>query len=599
MNRFCHEKLCKKIDDIVKDYLFNISSLKNHNYFNINTSSDGQRNSYKCTGFNMLMGDNNNTYILEEEFFLEGCTRVFLINPIMKCLFEDHDIDNDWKYGTTFANPNISNREYELGNFVEFTVTFEGTNIGIKYTKSSYSDSERETCNRDYEYLDKGKSIPGFNKINTVEKVYALNWEEISEKSLTKGTPYTLGIIRRTEEVSVEKFFTTFFSKEEYEIFISKTKAAIKQAKDIIALSAIPQLLPNNMFTFKQEIIKKFEEAAIDELEYKFRDNVNGEGLSDKDIKIIKNNFFTNEYYKSLVGSSDFARCFITSEYLYSSLAQGLDIDYTSIVVGYLKSVEQLLYLLYLSAFEGKKGMYYWDRFDNKKEFNISDPLNFRYDPYNIEKDWRQKYFWHKKRIGEEAPEIGRLIYFLRYYDKMWAISEEGKEYIYKCLDDYRETCRNSYFHKDNISAEKYSVVERIRNNTHICLYYILGGFKMMDNSICIDVQLGIEDYSFELLYKNIREKRRRVFAIKYPDSNEKVICYLNADEKVEYNEAGILANAKLNFITTNMTRESVYNDDLINLLENESYVRNNVMTITRDNMPEYIEAIVVNKNRK
>ena len=209
MNKYYNDELCKRIDEIIKDYLFNISSLRNHNYFNLEASC---RRPNKCAGFNMLMGNNNNTYVLEEEHFLEGCTRVFLINPIMKCLLDNHDIDNDWQYGTTFANPNISNREYELGSFVEFITTFEGKNIGIKYTKSSYSQSENEAANRDFEYLYKGKSIPGFDKIKTVEKIYAINWDGVSEESLKNKNSSIPGIIKRTEEVTLESFFETYFS---------------------------------------------------------------------------------------------------------------------------------------------------------------------------------------------------------------------------------------------------------------------------------------------------------------------------------------------------------------------------------------------------
>lgn len=288
-----------------------------------------------------------------------------------------------------------------------------------------------------------------------------------------------------------------------------------------------------------------------------------------------------------------------TSEYLFKTVKEGLSIDYTAVVVGYLKSVEQLLYLLYLSAFEGASRMNYWDRCNKTKDFDISDSSRYRYDPFNLEKEWMQEKYGHRKKTGDNSPEIGELTRFLRYYEKMWSVSEDGKEYVFKCLEDFRGSCRNSHFHKDNIDLTQYSTVERIRNNTHICLHYLLGGFKLLDSTIDDKLQLGIVDYRFERLFQEIRQKRTRFFSAKFSDGTENVICYLNDDLNTVFNESSILANTQIRFIKTGLIRDTAFISDLIQLMNDAAYVKEHMIHITRNSMPGEIVAFMPKKKKQ
>lgn len=123
---FKMQEFQQQVDVIVQDYLYSVSSLKNHNHFKKEESADIRKKYYQSHGFGIFNQDNDNYYVVKEEFFLEGCTRVFLINPIMKLLLDSHGIENDWQFGSTFANFNISNREYELGSFLEFIAELDG-----------------------------------------------------------------------------------------------------------------------------------------------------------------------------------------------------------------------------------------------------------------------------------------------------------------------------------------------------------------------------------------------------------------------------------------------------------------------------------------
>lgn len=598
MSGFNTMELQRKIDAIVKEYLFNISSLGNHDYFNPRKVADSRTTYYKSTGFAILSSENENGYVVKEEQFLEGCTRVFLINPIFKTLMDAHDIKNDWQFGNTFANYTISNREYELGSFLEFIAVLKGEKIGVRYTRSSYSSAESFVMKRDSQYLYGKDKIPGFDELRQVDKIYALDWSGISEDEMDKIHPGMPGEKQMTEDMSIERFFDTYFSLDEYKIVVLSAKDAVVKAIEIIALSAVPHLLPNNMLTFKQAVLNEFNEGSMDILKYEFEDGSIPSALSEPDAKKIKDVFFTNGYKDALVSDAEFAKSFITSEYLFKTVKEGLSIDYTAVVVGYLKSVEQLLYLLYLSAFEGAARMNYWDRCNKTKDFDISDSSRYRYDPYNLEKEWMQEKYGHWKKTGDNSPEIGELTRFLRYYEKMWSVSEDGKEYVFKCLEDFRGSCRNSHFHKDNIDLTQYSTVKRIRNNTQICLYYLLGGFKLLDSTIDEKLQLGIVDYRFENLFQEIRQKRRRFFGAKFSDGTEDVICYLNDDLNAVFNESGILANTQIRFIKTGMTKDTAFISDLIQLMNDATYVKEHMIHITRNSMPGEIVAFMPKKKK-
>ena len=168
-----------KLTGIVQEYLLNIASLANHNHFR-NRASDTRPLE---RGFYMFT--HRNQHIIAEEQFLEGCTRVFLINSLIKMLLDLSGIQNDWRYGNTFGNYNITNREYELGSFVEFIFEKDGKNIGCRYTRSSYSSHEMATMEKDNTYLFGHKQVPGFDRLHYIDEVWCIDWvndESASDK---------------------------------------------------------------------------------------------------------------------------------------------------------------------------------------------------------------------------------------------------------------------------------------------------------------------------------------------------------------------------------------------------------------------------------
>lgn len=591
-----------KLDRIVHDYLFQVSSLRKYNYFSDGNYFQAQTTVLHKLGFSMLAG-NKSTPSSKEDAFLEGSTRVFLINPIIKHLLDEHQIENDWRYGSTFAKYTLSNREYELDAFVEFVFVHDGKNIGCRFTPNSYPSEEIHVMNRDYDYLYKHRPILGFDRLSQIDELWVLDWVGLSAEELKEKNNPIPGGKNLCTYISLPDFFTTLFSAEIYEMFLSVSKSAISQADDLIALKAVPQLLPNNMYSFKDTIMNEFTEIAVSKLSYQFESPIPGQipSLSASDYTAINSRFFGDKTRLALIGTSDFSMSFITSEYLFRSMGDKLGIDYTAIVVGYLKSVEQLAYILYCSAFEGKFNLEYWDTCKNPRDWNPQDTNKFRTSPYRHRvycpesRYWKQEYYSHPKK----SPEIGELIRFLRYYTKACNISDLGKEYIFCCLNDYREYCRNHHFHKDNIGPAEYAKVERIRNNTLVCLYYLLGAFKLLDASSSTNEQLGIADYSFDDLYQLIWQRRRHLFWVKGLSDYEGVVIYQYHSTPDRYDASGRLDGAKLQFIKCpGISEDAVYSDEIENLRSDDDYVANNTIYISRDVMPLEIRPIQAKKRR-
>lgn len=545
MKKLAVPEIEKGIEKIAQEYLYDIQSLGNHDRF-----TDRQKDWKfidKRRSFQIINPTNVNSVVVWEETFLEGCTRDFLINPIFDFLFKSSGVDIDWKYGYTSGNYTITNREYELDSSIEFIIQVDEERIGCRYTPSSYSAREWQYMERDAKYITDGIKIPGFNRLSPIDEIYSIDWSsniDPRHKDIEDQREYVI------KELSVEEFFVRYFDIEIYKLFLEITKKAVTEARMIIALQAKPQLLRNNLLQFKDTVMEFVTSDSFPKLNYVFDKKriapINGK-LTSLDQQCIDESFFQEGKYESLIGDSEFAQSLITAEYLYQSIAEGLSIDYSSVVLGYIKSIEQLLYLYYSCAFQGKKELDYWDKYRNNKkgnDFDLALP-EFRLDPYDSQ--YRQEKYSHQIKTGKFAPTIGTLMYFLRYHDPVWGVSEDGKEYIFSCLDDYREYCRNSHLHKDNIKADDYEKINRIRNNTYVVLYLVLGGFKLL-NDPDNQNQLGIFDYSFDRLLKKIQSNRNRIYEIEI-ENGYRGMAFFDHGDNPTYKETGAIVDAKLTFV--------------------------------------------------
>lgn len=117
MDYYNDNDLRKQIDIIVQDFLYQVSRHIKHRFLPFNDQHTGY--DIKST-FQIISKPDINKLIVNEERLLEGCIRVFLINPIFDVLFKHHGIPIDWRFGNPFSNFDITTREYELVSFIEF-----------------------------------------------------------------------------------------------------------------------------------------------------------------------------------------------------------------------------------------------------------------------------------------------------------------------------------------------------------------------------------------------------------------------------------------------------------------------------------------------
>ena len=599
----------REIKSISEIFLYNVATNRWNNPFEKYTNPKCvkaeenriRRVYFTQFGFGIVDINDENDRIVSSEAYLEGSIRVFLVNPILKKLFEMHGIVNDWQFGNTFSNFTIKNREYELSSFVEFIISDGGENIGFRYTHLGYSMSEFNNMIVDSMYQNEHKSVLGFEKLKYVDKVRAISWSGLTDEELNKVKPNLRGESEEKADISLQAFFEKYFSTEEYKYFLEICRNAIQKAREIIALKAVPQLLPNNMLQFKDTVLASCK-AEFNELAYIFENGnslIPFTGLKEEDTKILERVLIGDQRINAIIGNADFAKSYITSEYLFKTINSNLGIDYTSVVAGYLKAVEQLLYLLYISAYGTSNKLLYWDtetKCKDDADFNklvVSNNQKYRYNPYLVsKKEEKQVKYDHKKKTGAYAPTIGALIRFIRYYPDIWNVSEDGKEYIVKCLFDYSDYCRNHHFHKDNINSSNYKMVERIRNNTLVCFCYLLGGFKLLDRSVNEVEQLKIIDYSFEHLVAAIYRRKNRLFHICTKDGYDGLAVLSRHNNINGYDETGRLYDGRLIFIKVPGETEC---DDIeeFDKLDDVVTTDNNSLIVTRDNLPLKLESVL------
>lgn len=400
------------------------------------------------------------------------------------------------------------------------------------------------------------KDLYRFSHLEPSEKQFLLDKykiENIYELNFKKQKLYK-------DEVYIKDFFYKYFHTSNlYEYYINEVSKALKKAEEIAGLSTIQNLTPKNLNIFKIDLVKKI-------LNHDYKNNFE---LSNDDYGLINKQFFENRMFELLVGDNDIAKCFITSEFLYSIIGKENNFDYSSIVFGYFKAFEILVNTIFEDC-KSDKGYPYYAEYDEKKKNSIVFE-----SPYDEGKKIAIIY----KKENEDVRLFHKISSFL-YNDLFWKLSKEGRLYINNILNMYRSKCRNGYVHLDNIYCRE--KVEEIRNWTWICLYYLLGAIN--HPSILTNASAHF-DYKYALLYKRIMDIpwAQRKFIIEIDGAETKLILdYYNTKEHIEYDENGEITNSLVFFVVNN------FNSNPNDKPEEER----NVLTkhiIDKSNVPEKI----------
>lgn len=161
-----------------------------------------------------------------------------------------------------------------------------------------------------------------------------------------------------------------------------------------------------------------------------------------------------------MVGEANFAISFITSELNYQIYQMTENLDLTSVVTGYLKSIEQLIWTII--------GL------QDQKIFKIrSKPRGF------------VEFSLENESIIDNT--LGSLEEVIKHNSWMLVVNYYAKEHLIEAIKQRREKYRNGYFHKENWQS-----IQKARNirNQAIQLYFlILGGSAIKDQDF---TKLGI-----------------------------------------------------------------------------------------------------------
>lgn len=291
-------------------------------------------------------------------------------------------------------------------------------------------------------------------------------------------------VTRGTHRYSIEHFFNIFFNQDEYLIFKKYIELFEKEIQKYYGLSIVRTLTSSSVFSFKQTIQNTLQELNVDSLDQ--NNNLSGEQKS-----VLKEKFHQDKNFEVLLGNSDFAESFITSEWLFDSLRNAENIDLTIIAMGYFKTIEQLLFdFIKLHTIEkdevprkifaGKHGMIELkDDVLNNNEYTKNISLGSLVKFFGDYKSYSNS--CHKRNDDLLYPEINidTYTYIIEMLSKIVGL-------------------RNGYFHKHNL--KDWNFVRDARNHVLLILYLFLGAYKLTQKD---KIALGmIEQNNNDLYYK-------------------------------------------------------------------------------------------------
>ena len=544
------------LDEVVADFLKDVNSV----------TENGCSRKYRKLqpAFEILKPANDEFY--EYAYFertLEWYSRDILINQALMELFHLFDIDCSWpekKMEVRFSNESIE----DIYPF-EFIVCQDNKTIGYRYTS---------LCENEIE--------PLLEKFQ-LESIVHIDWNIKKIKGQYGNSHY--------KSVSFKEFLEEYFPELDCNLVIDKLKEAVREANNEIGFETIPRLSLRNLSNFKQVTGSMLANKNYRNMRFfvlPTSDNpkdLHNIFLNEEDYKICDENFIANGLYKALLGNEGFAKCFVTAEYQYSVFNQGNSFDYTSVVCGYLKSIEQLIYKLLKINLDYPAGDKLWIKSRENKSDKECDGVTFRVNPYSQKKRVVQVVF-NKKSKEKFDITLGPMTWFLHDNKNGWRLSEDGRVKVRKLLLSFASSCRNDHFHKDNI--EDYKIVDGIRNNTILLMYLLIGGYKM-SGSIDIDkALLGIQNDTFDNLYKKLQEFPHGIykFIIQFSGENEIKAYKYYLQEKTEYNDSGSVINSRIKFVKTDAFSSENYEKAMSGAWPD------NVFFLDKDHIPEYIAYI-------
>ena len=341
--------------------------------------------------------------------------------------FEFYPIQD--KYKKLIASEQAKSRPFQI------VINENGERIGIVFCTQ---DDMGEKYNR---------FISGEYKVDSL-KLVVISSPDLSayEALFASVNKYNHQVGVNLERIPILDFWEQYFGINECNNLIDFINDFNEKAKEIIAFSTI--VSPT------EEALKKFKENCGLLLQETKLPLDNEKELISKIS--LRHNYIDRGLWRAMIGTSDFANSFITSEWFYSMYQLTENLDLTNIVTGYLKSIEQLLYSII--------------------KLSIDTGITIK------SKGSRKIVEFTKENEEIVDTTLGSLEKVIEFNGKLLDVNTYTKHVLISIIDDWREKQRNGYFHKHNIhSLEK---VDEIRTKALQLYYLILGSLTIKDEHV-------------------------------------------------------------------------------------------------------------------
>lgn len=421
------------------------------------------------------------------------------------------------------------------------------------------------------------KILSLFNKYQ-INRITTIEWENTT--SLTSRHKCNIrneDLSKHIDYITIRGFITEFFSDDLYQYYIGSIREAVEEAYKEIGYQTVSNLSPKHLSDFRDDIVKSLQTYDLQNTRFILFSKTGEltdrtlDLLSSSDYDIIMSRCFSDNLISVLPGEKKFARCFITSEHLFSEFKKDCQeyYDYSTIVSGYFKSVELFLEEAMITTFSHPAHENLLITAKTIKGVNKSDWITKgAYKHIKFKEQYKNRF----------KTDMGSLIEFLHDNTSGWRISESGIETVYQCLRNYNQGCRNEHLHKDIISDIK--TVDAIRTNTILCLLYLLGGYKIYDDpSINPTTQIAV-DQEYNCFYKAVKNIPVERFIIKPYNRDEIKAIRLYDQNETEYDKIGNIITG-IDFAIVDTFPIEVNQQFLSQIKPSQE------LTITKNNIPE------------
>lgn len=406
--------------------------------------------------------------------------------------------------------------------------------IGVRYS-SLYYESRDDLRSRLQTYKTKYH----------IDRIEIIDWDDTDAQHSRKTIRIKDETPIHLRYVSLRQFIELHFSAELYPAYRDKVRKTVEQANKIIGFHTIPQLSLRHLSDFKERVLSDLYNFKFEDTRYQ-KFNKNGEliyevisQLSSKACDIIRKRCIEDNLCAALIGTEKFAKCFCTSEYLFRvfEASEQNFFDYSTVASGYFKSVELLLEKVMLTTFKREGHEKLWIN-GYKKPI---DGINCRKNPAKKANSTQVRFI--DDNSDHFRTEMGSLIWFLHDNDDGWYLpdgfEDQSRAIVHECLMNYAKGCRNEHLHKDVI--DEIETIKVIRNNTILCLLYLLGGCKFCEDSQMDLEELGGVNNSYDRLYKKLKSMPSSVNKFYIKTNEHKIVKAIRPYQQKEtrYDDQG------------------------------------------------------------